>query len=381
MIKNAPFVFGKIVTGEAFTDRLKETENLKTNFSYGTNTILISPRRMGKTSLVRKAARLAETESVRIAFFDAFSCRNEADFLNVYAAAVVKSTSSRWEEWMRVVSQFLSRLTPKITIGTDPAASFDIEFALADLEKSAEDILALPQKIAEAKNIRIVVCIDEFQQIGSFEQSLAFQKRLRGSWQQQSNVCFCLFGSKKHMMNTMFQRQDYPFYRFGDIMYLSRIPRDDWVAFICERFALGGKTISQSLAGQLVDAVEAHSSYVQQLAWILWSSVAQEATDEDLKAALERLLDSCQPTFIVQTEGLSTKQLGLLRAICDGVEEGFTTKKVLEKYRLGVSSNVVRVRDALLERDLVSQQADKRLVIEDPVFKLWMIERFNAGGF
>lgn len=63
------------------------------------------------------------------------------------------------------------------------------------------------------------------------------------------------------------------------------------------------------------------------------------------------------------------------------MEEGFSTKKVLEKYRLGVSSNVVRVRDALLERDLVSEQADKRLVIEDPVFKRWMIERFNAGGF
>lgn len=378
-MSKAPFVFGKTVEGDVFTDRTIETSHLKANFEYGTNTILISPRRMGKTSLIRKVAKLAQTENIRIASFDAFACRNESEFLTAYVTAVVKATSSRWEEWTRTIQQFLSRLVPKITFGTDPMTDFGIEFEIGRLEQNADEILALPQKIAEVKKIRIVVCIDEFQQVGSFENSLAFQKRLRGIWQHLTDVSFCLYGSKKHMMNTMFQRQDYPFYRFGDTMYLSNISKPDWVAFVCERFSAGGKSISGELAEQLVEAVNCYSSYVQQLAWILWSSTDGEATEDGLKAAIDRLIDSCQPSFIVQTENLSAKQVAFLRAICDGVEEGFTTKAILDKYRLGVSSNVVRVRTALLERDLIAQEPDGRLIIEDPVFKRWLIERFRIN--
>ncbi len=374
---NAPFVFGRPVEGDAFTDRVAETARLKANFEYGINTILISSRRMGKTSLMQKVSRLSASDRIRIASFDAFPCRNEAEFLSAYAAAVVKATADRWEEWTQTVAHFLSRLGLKITFGTDPMTDFGIEFEIGRLEQNAEEILALPQKIAEAKNMRIVVCIDEFQQIGSFEHSLAFQKRLRGVWQHLSAVSFCLCGSNTHMMNTMFQRKDYPFYRFGDAMYLSCIPKQDWISFVCQRFAIGGKGISEDLAGQLVESVNGCSSYVQQLAWILWSSVSREATLEDLNIAIERLIDSCQPSFVVQIEGLSAKQVAMLRAICDGVEEGFTTKAVLDKYRLGVSSNVVRVRAALLERDLIAQEPDGRLVIEDPVFKRWLIERFR----
>ena len=180
-------------------------------------------------------------------------------------------------------------------------------------------------------------------------------------------------------MNTMFQRQDYPFYRFGDTMYLSNISKRDWILFVCDRFSVGGKSITRELAERLVDSVNSYSSYVQQLAWILWNSTEGEATEDGLNSAMECLIDSCQPSFIVQTENLSAKQVAFLRAICDGVEEGFTSRSVLDKYRLGVSSNVVRVRTALLERDLIAQEPDGRLVIEDPIFKRWLIERFRIS--
>lgn len=91
---NAPFVFGRPVEGDAFTDRVAETARLKANFAYGINTILISSRRMGKTSLVQKVSRLSASDHIRIASFDAFPCRNEAEFLSAYAAAVVKATPS-----------------------------------------------------------------------------------------------------------------------------------------------------------------------------------------------------------------------------------------------------------------------------------------------
>ena len=93
----APFVFGVRVEGETFTDRRDETERLKMNFKYGVNTILISPRRMGKTSLVDKVCSLTDGSEVRIARIDAFSCRSEYDFINSFATAVVRASSNRWE--------------------------------------------------------------------------------------------------------------------------------------------------------------------------------------------------------------------------------------------------------------------------------------------
>ena len=62
----------------------------------------------------------------------------------------------------------------------------------------------LPQRVAEKKRVDMVVYIDEFQQIGEFSDTLAFQKKLRTLWQHQENVTYCLFGSRKHMMEALF---------------------------------------------------------------------------------------------------------------------------------------------------------------------------------
>lgn len=115
-----PFVFGVRVEGDAFTDRREETARLKANFMYGVNTILISPRRMGKTSLVDKVCSLVESEDIKIARVDAFGCRSEQDFINAFATAIVRATSSRWEEWLENAKVFLSRFVPKISLGQDP---------------------------------------------------------------------------------------------------------------------------------------------------------------------------------------------------------------------------------------------------------------------
>ena len=208
--KEAPFVFGVRVEGDSFTDRREETERLKANFTYGVNTILISPRRMGKTSLVDKVCSLVESEDIRIARIDAFGCRSENDFINAFATAVVRATSSKWEEWMENAKVFLSRFVPKISIGQDPLTDFSLALEYNAGNNTTEEVLRLPEMIARSKGCHIVVCIDEFQQIGDFPDSLTFQKKLRSVWQLQSHVSYCLYGSKKHMMEQMFQNASYP---------------------------------------------------------------------------------------------------------------------------------------------------------------------------
>ena len=371
----APFVFGVRVEGDAFTDRKEETERLKANFTYGVNTILISPRRMGKTSLVDKVCSLVEDEHIRIAHIDAFGCRSEHDFVNAFATAVVRATSGKWDEWMENAKVFLSRFVPKISFGQDPMTDFSISLEYNPHNTTTEEVLQLPEVIAKAKGIRIVVCIDEFQQLGDFPDSLTFQKKLRGVWQRQSHVSYCLYGSKKHMMEQMFQNQSYPFYRFGDLFYLDKISEDDWAAYIRERFKVTGKRISDDLARVICSVTDRYSSYVQQLAWLVWLKAQNEATMADVQYAIGRLLDACEPLFIQQTEELSAYQMNFLHALANGVHTGFTQSSVLSGYRLGTAANVTRLRKALIEKDLITVSTPKHLEISDPILTLWLKRR------
>lgn len=371
----APFVFGVRVEGNTFTDRKEETNRLKMNFLYGVNTILISPRRMGKTSLVEKVCSLVESDTLKIAKIDAFGCRSENDFINAFAIAVVRATSSKWEEWMENAKTFLSRFIPKISIRQDPLTDFSIALEYNRANTVTEDILQLPETIAKQKGIKIVICIDEFQQIADFPDSITFQKKLRSVWQLQSNVSYCLYGSKKHMMEKMFQSQSHPFYRFGDLFYLDKISETDWVEYICDRFRVTGKEISRKLASEICTVTDRYSSYVQQLAWLVWLRTDKHATKEDVEFGIDRMLDACEPLFIQQTESLSAYQMNFLRALANGVHTGFTRSEILDTYQLGTAANISRLKKALTEKDLIMMTAPKKLEISDPILALWLKRR------
>ena len=370
-MENKPFVFGVAASGDNFTDREHETARLLTNFRSGVNTVLISPRRWGKTSLVRKVCRLAQTDELKIVYLDIFSCRSDADFYDAFASAVLKQTSTKVEEWMENIRQFLSRISPKISLGADPAADFSLSLELTPKREDIDEILQLPEKIAEKKGCRIVVCIDEFQQIGEFKDSKTFQKRLRSVWQLQKHVSYCLFGSKKHLMNELFERKSFPFYKFGDAIYLQKIATADWVGYIRSRFEATGKSIPAELAEEICRRVDNHSSYVQQLAWLVWTRTGKEATRQELEAAFQDIIDQNTPLFEKQTESLTSFQMNFLRAIIDGVHSEFTTQEVMRKYQLGSSANVSIIKRALIKKELI--EIDKRrAVIPDPILKVWL---------
>ena len=120
-----PFIFGKIATNKNFTDREKETANLVQNFMSLINTIIISPRRWGKSSLVNKAAKLAmaQESNLRICHIDLFNVRNEEHFYSLLAQKVIAATSTKWEE----------------------------------VKHNPDEVLDLAEKIAKKKGLKIVI--------------------------------------------------------------------------------------------------------------------------------------------------------------------------------------------------------------------------------
>ncbi len=370
-----PFVFGRFATGENFTDRVEETARLLANFRAGVNTVIISPRRWGKTSLVRRAAERAAASGLLVVHLDIFACRAEEEFYQHFAAAVLRQTASRLEERIAYVKDFLSRLSPRISL-SDGTMEMSLGLELRGRPHASEDVLSLPERIAQRKGCRVVVCIDEFQQIGEFSDSVAFQKRLRSAWQLQQSVAYCLFGSRRHMMHELFERQSLPFYKFGDTMHLGRIPMRDWVAYICSRFERTGKRIPPELAARIAEAVENHSSYVQQLAWLVWSLTDGEASQAGYEVAYRELVEKNSPMFEQQTASLSAHQMNFLRAMVDGHTDGFSRREVLDAYRLGSSANVSAVRRSLIAKELIEMEGDG-LHIADPVLRAWLGERLR----
>lgn len=369
------FIYGVSVSGENFTDRVQETRRLAADFENGVNVILISPRRMGKTSLVKKVQNQISNPNIKVVYLDIYDCRSEYDFYNKFATTILKETSGRMELFMENVKQFLARLSPKISFSPDPNMDYSVSLGITPKNYSPEEILNLPEQIATKMGIHIVVCIDEFQQIGEWADSLTIQKKMRSVWQHQQHTSYCLFGSKKHLLANLFQNRRMPFYQFGDTIYLAPIPTNDWVPFICGKFAEKGKSISEEWAGRICSVVSNHSSYVQQLAWNIMINTETEVTEEIFQQAVSELLDQSSALFIQQIQGLTTYQMNLIRCLCQGIHKDFTSKEVLETYQLGSKSNISRLKMALIEKEIIEEDGVS-LTLVDPVFALWFKKEY-----
>lgn len=364
------FVYGISVEGENFTDRVKETKRLKLNFENGMNVILISPRRMGKSSIVKKVNSEITNPEIKVVYMDIYDCRSEYDFYNRFATVLIKETASKTEHMIENIKRFLVRLTPKISFSAEPMSDFSLSLGITPQNYQPEEILQLPELIAKEQGKHIVVCIDEFQQIGEIPDSLTIQKRIRGVWQHQQNVSYCLFGSKKHLMTKLFQNRKMPLYQFGEMMYLEKISTDDWVPFIQSRFESQGKRISEDFSVRICETVENCSSYVQQLAWNVLAETEDEVTEQDFNNGVEALMTQCSGLFQEQLQGLTSYQMNFIRAICNGVHSDFGSKEVLEEYHLGSKSNISRLRESLLDKEIIETNA-KGVYLEDPIFRMW----------
>ncbi|ATV53106.1 AAA family ATPase [Prevotella intermedia] len=367
------FVYGVAVSDYNFIGREQETKRLLDNFRGGINVILMSPRRLGKTSLVKHVCNKLDEEDIITVYLDIFGCKSEYDFYNKLAAEVLKQTASKHELWLEEAKEFIYRLTPKISFSPEPNADFAISLGITPKTHTPEEVLGMAEKIAIKKGKRIVICIDEFQQIGEMANSKQIQARLRTVWQHQKQVSYCLFGSKHHLMSAIFLHRSMPFYQFGDIISLDKIATADWVEYIVSHFADGKRTISRALAEDICKFTENYSAYVQQLSWLVFTQKeeGETVTEEDVKQAMNDLLATNEILFMQMIEPLSEYQLNFLRAIASGVTKDFGLSEVREEYKLGSYSNINRLKTALLERDLIEKRGAET-VMTDPVFAKWI---------
>ena len=367
------FVYGVAVSDYNFIGRERETKRLLDNFKGGINVILMSPRRLGKTSLVKHVCNKLDDKDIITVYLDIFGCKSEYDFYNKLTAEVLKQTASKSELWFEEAKEFLYRLTPKISFSPEPNSDFSISLGITPKTHTPEEVLQMAETIAIKRKKRIVICIDEFQQIGEISNSKQIQARLRTVWQHQKHVSYCLFGSKHHLMSSIFLHRSMPFFQFGDTISLNKIATENWIEYIVSHFADGKRTISHALAEEICKFTENYSAYVQQLAWLVFTLKEERETvnEDDVRQAENDLLATNDILFMQMIEPLSEFQLNFLRAIALGIKKDFGLSEVREEYNLGSYSNITRLKTALLERDLIEKQ-ETEWVITDPIFAKWL---------
>jgi len=370
------FKYGTVVSSHYFTNRESETRHLIKNFKGGIHTIIMSPRRWGKSSLVEKVLgdlrkQQANIKTVRL---DLFSVGNEKEFLEMFAREVIKASSSKWDHWVAYTKEFLQSVVPNINLGVDPKNDFTLSFHLPNVEKKPDEILNLPEAIAQKKNIRFVICVDEFQNLAELKSGHQLEKKMRALWQHHERVTYCLYGSKRHMMNEIFNNPSKPFYRFGDLIPLGKIKTEDWVNYIIERYKATGKSISPDVARLIPAWMENHPWYVQQLGNFTWQISPNHSEYDHVLSALEDVINSNLPFFQKTAEELSPTQLHLLKAIAMG-ESRLNSKDTIAAYNLGTGASVTKNKKLLLEKDLIDQTS-KGFELLDPAFRLWLLKQY-----
>ncbi len=367
-----PFTYGKLAAGADFTDREEESKRLVTNFLAGTNTIILSPRRWGKSSLVSRAAGMAKEKDprLRIIQLDLFNIRSEAGFYKTLSEKVITSVSGRVEQVAANVREFMRQWVPRISFS--PGAQQEVSFGLDwnEVKKEPGVILDMAEAIAVRKDLQIVICIDEFQNVGYYDDPLAFQKTLRAAWQKHSRVSYCLYGSKRHMLMDVFASPSMPFYKFGDLVFLEKIPLEHWGPFIESRFRETGKKITLTQAGRIAATVDLHPYYVQQLAQICWLRTEKKVKDAIIEEATEHLVLQLSMLFHGITEGLTTPQISFLRALTDGIEK-LSAAETVRRYRLGSSAHIAVIKKALIKKEIIDDHGGS-LSLLDPVYSLWL---------
>lgn len=373
---DTPFIYGALATGENFTDREEETRRLVINFKSLINTIIISPRRWGKSSLVHKSAEIAcqEERMLKICHIDLFNVRNETHFYELFAEKVIAAASTKWDDVISMAKRLMGGIIPRIGLsdGVNTGMTFDFVFDKKDF--NPDQILDLPEILAKEKKIKFVVCIDEFQNIANFKDGEFVFRRLRSHWQQHQNASYCLYGSKRHMMTEILSSPSKPFYKFGDFMFLPKIPREYWIPFFTGRFKDTGKHINPEEASLIAELVEDHPYYCQQLAQIAWLRTDRDCSKDIIEMSHVTLREQLSLLFENQTSELTTQQIAFMHAVINE-EEALSSTATMGKYGISSSTAAIRSKKALIGKDILDDIGGK-IDFLDPLFKFWLKSKY-----
>lgn len=360
-----PFIIKSYESKELFCDREEELQLMLRNCINGTDMTLISQRRVGKTGLVLRL--FDELHDVRpdihTIYFDIFASRNIDDFIKLMAEATMKRFPSKTSVGEKLLT-FIKSLRPQLSFDTITGEP-QLQIAYQTAHEKEFTLKGLFEFL-DRQNEKIVIAIDEFQQIRDYpEQNM--EALLRTYIQQTHNLCFIFCGSKKHMMADIFANEKKPFYNSTIFVSLDKISEESYSSFIRRLFNERQRSITDEALQFILDWTRRHTYYTQQLCHTIYANDSESITIDDVKLACEELMKQGEAVYLQYRQMLTDKQWSYLIAVAkEGSVQQITASAFLKDHKIGTPSVSRRLAEALCEKGLLNDN----VTLEGTIYSL-----------
>jgi hypothetical protein len=369
-----PFVFGEIVTEDAFVDRVDELRQVIRDVTDRQKVFLLSPRRFGKSSLVAVAFKRLKVEGFSTVIVPVSNYATYSQFLEKFADKIVRAAGpwSRVKNW---IGRFIRLVKPEAKVDLN---SGEVRLSLgkgADFDPTplAPEVFSLPGEITRRGGFRMAICLDEFQQIRSFDGE-AIENALRNAVQVQRDVGYVFAGSQPSLMEEMLTAKR-PFHKAGPRLFLGKIPTEPWKEFIFAQFGRRGRKVTNEALELLFTTADLIPYDVQRLAHELWDhaelSGARVLDVEDIRQVTRRLVAGQAQYYERLWEQLTSRQRAALQAIAQRGAEALFSESVRREHGLGPASTVQKALQSLHAQDIIDRY-EGRYFFLDPLFAVWV---------
>lgn len=371
-----PFRFGALALDEAFADRERELSELIADVRNGQDVVIFAPRRYGKSSLLWRATSRLTRQRVLVATVDLMTTPNRQKLAEKLAGEIFEQIASPLERAKeRALAPFRSlRIQPEVTI--DPMdGSFSFSFGIgrqsADIDATLERLLELPGELGAARNRSVALVLDEFQEVVDIDPGLP--KLMRAVFQTQPEVSHVYLGSKRHVMERIFNDENEPFWRSAKSVELGPIPPEAFAAFIERHFEASGRGIEPDVLERLLSITGGHPYATQELAYFLWEEVASDriAGQDDLLSALAAVLRSEDAHFTLLWESAARAQRLLLAALATEQPGYPSSSDYRARHGLPSASTLQTAARVLVQREVLSADGSA-FQIAEPFFAEWI---------
>jgi len=370
-----PFGYGTVVSGERFYDRREECARIVETLSGGNNLVLYAPRRFGKTSLVFKAIGELEAMGFVCVYFDFMQVFSPESFVKLFSKALAAKMGSL-PRFAEIFATAIKTLRPVLGFGSDgtPELSIDFSSGSAD-EATVARLLDLPEKIA-GEGKRLLVFFDEFQEVEKLS-AINFEGLLRGKVQQGRNVNYLFFGSKTHILKSLFNDKGRAFYNAASQMSIGPLPEAETLAFLTEKFAADGMEIDAAAAGKIMEIAGNIPNYIQLLAAETWQRLAGtggKVTAEIVSGAADTVLGLKSDYYAELFDRQSNSKKELLLALAAHGGKNIFSAEYIRVNALPSAPTLQRAVAGLVA-DGVIEKNNEGYFIADPFFKRFLDEK------
>jgi len=373
-VSTNPFILGNNIDDKFFCDRQKETDFLIKQIRNGRNVALISPRRLGKTGLIKHLFLQQEIVNDYNTFLlDIYATSSLSEFVYLFGKTIFDTLKSRQRKYLEYFLQIVKSLRIGVRLDSETSEPvFEMGLgAISTPETTLEEIF----RYLEKSERHCVVAIDEFQQIGSYPEK-NIEAMLRTYIQNSTNVSFIFTGSKSHLMSNMFNSPNKPFYQSVITMGLEPIPMETYKTFAKNLFELYGKSVDDGVVEYVYRQYGGVTWFMQNMMNELFSLTPDDANCDEtyLPSAENNIINVQEMGYREILAGLPTKQKMLLLAIAkEKSASNITSSAFIKKYNLPSASSVQSAKRPLLSNDIVSREGNTYRVY-DYFFGKWLSE-------